>query len=57
MCVAQMITEGLSKEEARERIYLMDVGGLITKHRDLTDQLHVPYAKDMADTKDLLEVS
>ncbi|VDK29849.1 unnamed protein product [Gongylonema pulchrum] len=56
MCVAQMLTEGLTKEEARDRIYLMDIDGLITKRRENMNDLHRPYAKDLPETKNLLEV-
>uniref|UniRef100_A0A915PD78 Malic enzyme n=1 Tax=Setaria digitata TaxID=48799 RepID=A0A915PD78_9BILA len=56
MCVAQMMTEGLTKEQACDRIYLMDIDGLITKRRENLDDLHSPYAKDLPETKSLLEV-
>ncbi|XGW08057.1 hypothetical protein V3C99_010854 [Haemonchus contortus] len=57
MCVRQMVEEGLSVEEACSQIYMMDIDGLITKNRipKLTPR-HLPFAKDMEDTKDLLEV-
>ncbi|VDO59878.1 unnamed protein product, partial [Heligmosomoides polygyrus] len=57
LCVSQMIDEGLTEKEACDRIFMMDVGGLITKkrHRELTDR-HLKFAKDMEDTKNLLEV-
>ncbi|VDN04204.1 unnamed protein product [Thelazia callipaeda] len=57
MCVSQMVAEGLSKGEAYNRIYLLDIDGLITKQRKNISDLHIPYAKDLPDTKNLLEVS
>lgn len=41
-----MIDEGLTEKEACDRIFMMDVGGLITKkrHRELTDR-HLKFAK------------
>lgn len=57
MCVRQMQSEGLSFEQACDRIYMMDIDGLITKNRLRTlDRRHFPFAKDMADTKDLLSL-
>lgn len=56
MCVMQMIKEGLTREQAYDRIYLMDIDGLITKHRENLSDLHRPYAKDLPDSKSLLEV-
>ncbi|KAK6041409.1 malic enzyme, NAD binding domain protein [Cooperia oncophora] len=57
LCVKQMTEEGLSEEEACANIYLMDIDGLITKSRinNLQDR-HLKFAKDMPDTKNLLEV-
>ncbi|PIO62085.1 malic enzyme, NAD binding domain protein [Teladorsagia circumcincta] len=57
LCVKQMTEEGLSEEEACANIYLMDIDGLITKRRsnNLQDR-HLKFAKDMPDTKSLLEV-
>ncbi|KJH42897.1 malic enzyme, NAD binding domain protein [Dictyocaulus viviparus] len=57
MCVLQMIDEGLTEVEACDRIYMMDIDGLITnsRHRSLTDR-HIRFAKDMTETKNLLEV-
>lgn len=57
LCVAQMVTEGLSKEQAYDRIFLMDIDGLITKRRENLSNLHKPYAKDLPEIKSLLEVS
>ncbi|PIO70051.1 malic enzyme domain protein [Teladorsagia circumcincta] len=46
LCVTQMIDEGISEKEACDRIYMMDVGGLITesRSRSLTDR-HRKFAK------------
>ncbi|ETN82159.1 malic enzyme, NAD binding domain protein, partial [Necator americanus] len=46
LCVNQMVDEGISEKEACDKIYMMDVGGLITKsrHRSLTDR-HLRFAK------------
>lgn len=57
MCVAQMMYEGLTEEEACEKIYMIDIDGLITKKRaaHLSDR-HKKFAKDLPDTKNLLEV-
>uniref|UniRef100_A0A0K0FYD7 Malic enzyme n=1 Tax=Strongyloides venezuelensis TaxID=75913 RepID=A0A0K0FYD7_STRVS len=57
MCVQQMLTEGLSHDEACDRIYLMDIDGLITKNRmNNLGERHIPFAKDLPDTKSLLDV-
>ncbi|OZC06482.1 hypothetical protein X798_06535, partial [Onchocerca flexuosa] len=56
LCVAEMVAEGLTKEQAYDRIFLMDVNGLITKHRQNLKDIHKPYAKDLPETKSLLEV-
>ncbi|CAJ0605029.1 unnamed protein product [Cylicocyclus nassatus] len=57
LVVKEMVEQGLREEEACGRIYLMDIGGLITKTRspNLSDR-HQKFAKDMKDTKNLLEV-
>ncbi|KAF7639280.1 Malic enzyme [Meloidogyne graminicola] len=79
MVVLQMEKEGLSKEDACSKIYLMDVDGegslrkqdssdndlwvtslnlnvLITTSRKNIEERHVPFAKNMAPTRSLLEV-
>ncbi|KAK5985985.1 Malic enzyme [Trichostrongylus colubriformis] len=57
MCVREMVEEGLTVEEACANIYMMDIDGLITKNRISTlVPRHLPFAKDMEDTKDLIEV-
>ncbi|EGT48434.1 CBN-MEN-1 protein [Caenorhabditis brenneri] len=57
MCVRQMMDEGLTEEEACGRIYMVDIEGLITKSRVKSlGERHVKFAKDLPDTKNLLEV-
>jgi malate dehydrogenase (oxaloacetate-decarboxylating)(NADP+) len=56
MCVRQMESEGVSREEAGARIYMMDIDGLITKNRKNLNPRHALFAKDMPETKDLLEL-
>ncbi|MCP9262174.1 Malic enzyme [Dirofilaria immitis] len=56
LCIAEMVAEGLTKEQAYDRIFLMDVNGLITKRRESLEDLHKPYAKDLPEIKSLLEV-
>ncbi|CAD5216490.1 unnamed protein product [Bursaphelenchus xylophilus] len=56
MCVRQMESEGLSYKDACENIFLIDIDGLITKTRSNINPRHEPFAKAMADTKDLLQV-
>uniref|UniRef100_A0AC35UGW1 Malic enzyme n=1 Tax=Rhabditophanes sp. KR3021 TaxID=114890 RepID=A0AC35UGW1_9BILA len=57
MCVKQMESEGLTFEEACENIYLIDIDGLINKNRlNTLSPRHVPFAKDLPDIKDLLQL-
>jgi len=57
MCVRQMQSEGLSYEQACANIYMMDIDGLITRNRIKNLSIrHIPFAKEMDDTKDLLEI-
>lgn len=56
MIVMQMTQEGLTKEEACAKIFMVDIDGLITKSRRNLDPRHVPFAKDLPETKDLLDV-
>lgn len=58
LLVMEMEEEGLSKDEAYEKIWLVDSKGLIVKSRDPA-QLHghkILYAKDHPATKDLEEI-
>ncbi|MBS0289269.1 MAG: NAD-dependent malic enzyme [Proteobacteria bacterium] len=51
-----MKLEGLSEKEARERITLFDINGLIeVSRKDLTDSQKI-YAKTLASSKDLVQV-
>ncbi|VDK73694.1 unnamed protein product [Gongylonema pulchrum] len=52
-----MVNEGASRKAACARVYLMDVDGLVTTKRHPMENLHIPYAKDMPHTYDLLEAS
>uniref|UniRef100_A0A1I8B317 Malic enzyme n=1 Tax=Meloidogyne hapla TaxID=6305 RepID=A0A1I8B317_MELHA len=56
MVVLQMQNEGLSKEDACSKIYLMDVDGLITTSRKNIEDRHIPFAKNMPSTRSLLDV-
>ncbi|EYC12302.1 hypothetical protein Y032_0048g1717 [Ancylostoma ceylanicum] len=57
MCVRQMVDEGLTEKEACANIFMMDIDGLITKSRSATlSDRHLRFAKDLPDTKSLLEV-
>ena len=53
MIVDAMKEAGLSDEEARDRIALFDVNGLLTTKRDDLNPYQKPFAKDMKDEKDL----
>ncbi|VDN05930.1 unnamed protein product [Thelazia callipaeda] len=56
LCVLQMQHEGLGEDEARERIYLMNSKGLITKDSPNLKSEHKPYAKNMEHIKNLIDV-
>ncbi|KAK0421110.1 hypothetical protein QR680_015065 [Steinernema hermaphroditum] len=57
MCVRHMQNEGATFEEACSCIYMMDIDGLLTTNRAKSlNERHQHFAKDMPDTKDLLEV-
>lgn len=51
-----MCDEGIPREKTYERIYFMDIDGLITKKRKSLSQHQVPFAKDMEECNDLLKV-
>lgn len=58
LCVTAMEMEGLSTEEARAKIWMMDIDGLLAKERpegNLDGHKQV-YVKDSPPTKDLLSV-
>jgi malate dehydrogenase (oxaloacetate-decarboxylating)(NADP+) len=53
MIVEAMVIEGLTRQEAQERITLFDVNGLIERSRADLDPSQKVYAKDAAPTRDL----
>ncbi|VDD96614.1 unnamed protein product [Enterobius vermicularis] len=55
LCVRQMQLEGISTEEAINRIYMMDIEGLVTKSRNSRNR-NMTYAKDIAPSNSLLKV-
>uniref|UniRef100_A0A915CKZ2 Malic enzyme n=1 Tax=Ditylenchus dipsaci TaxID=166011 RepID=A0A915CKZ2_9BILA len=57
LIIRQMESEGASRHQALDQIYLINTKGLVTKNRtkELDERL-VPYAKDMPTIKDLLEI-
>ncbi|VDN58563.1 unnamed protein product, partial [Dracunculus medinensis] len=56
LCVHHMCDEGIPREKTYERIYFMDIDGLITKKRKSLSQHQVPFAKDMEECNDLLKL-
>jgi malate dehydrogenase (oxaloacetate-decarboxylating)(NADP+) len=53
MIVEAMVHEGLSKEDARKRVTLFDVNGLIEKSRQDLNPSQAVYARDLKPTRDL----
>lgn len=58
MCVKAMEADGCTEEEARGKVWMMDIDGLLTKARKVgnLDGHKVWYAKDHRDLKTLIEV-
>lgn len=56
MIVSAMVEAGLGEAEARERIVLIDVNGLIETSRTDLNEWQKPFAHEAKPTKDLLEV-
>jgi len=54
LIVAAMVGEGLSEEQARERCWLIDSGGLVVKDRSGLAPHKLPFAHDHAPLPDLL---
>ncbi len=55
LMVTEMTEEGLSLEEARSRVVMFDVNGLLTKQRTDLFDFQQRYAHDLAQTRDLAE--
>ncbi len=53
MIVEAMVDEGLSREEARKRVTLFDVNGLIETSRQDLNPSQAAYARDLKPTRDL----
>lgn len=49
-----MVKEGLTIEEARSRMYLFDIDGLVTTHRAELAESHKPFVKDMPEERNLV---
>ncbi len=52
--VNAMVKEGSSVDEARSRMFLFDIDGLVTVHRAQIADSHKPFVKDMAEDRDFL---
>lgn len=53
LMVSEMVNEGLSEDEARARVTMFDVNGLLEKSRTDLFDFQIPYAHDHAPTRDL----
>lgn len=57
LLVMAMEAEGMSKEDAISRIWMLDSRGLVTLSRGNTDDAHkMSYAKQATETKNLEEI-
>lgn len=56
LTVSAMVAQGLSEKEAKDRIWLMDIDGLLTKDRRNLDDVKKAFAKNVEHTKDLEKV-
>lgn len=56
LTVSMMMKQGLSESEAKDRIWLMDIDGLLTKDRKNLDEIKMAFAKNVETTKDLEQV-
>ena len=54
LVVAMNVLDGTPVEEARRKMFLFDIDGLVTTRRTTSVPGHDPYAKDMDEDKDLL---
>lgn len=55
LIVEAMVEEGMAEDEARDRITLFDVNGLVTKGRSDLNPSQAVYAKDLKDTTALAD--
>lgn len=56
LIVSMMMEQGLTEEEAKDRIWMMDINGLLTKDRTDLDEIKMTFAKNVPWTKDLEKV-
>lgn len=54
LAIAMNVLDGTPLEEARSKMFLFDIDGLVTTHRKTSAPGHAPYAKDMEPDTDLL---